>query len=95
MAQVLAAESNTPAKRARAPKVIDHLELHRKMDGGHIVKHVYTDYEHKPLEVQFNKAGKAKGGEHIIAHLMKHGGLPEMTGAEGNGESQTQEEEVE
>jgi len=76
MSSIQVAESSTRNKVARTAKVLDHLELHPKMGGGHIVKHVYTDYEHKPLEVHFNKKGIAKGGEHIIAHLTKHGGLP-------------------
>jgi len=64
--------------RKKPPKVVDHLELHPKMGGGHIVKHVYTSYEHEPHEVHFNKKGIAKGGEHVMDHLTKHGGLPAM-----------------
>lgn len=92
MSGIAVAESNTPSKRARAPKVLDHLELHPKMGGGHIVKHVYTDYEHKPMEVHFNKAGKAKGGEQILSHLAKHGGLPGLEGYDKRDKSETEEE---
>jgi hypothetical protein len=92
MSEIQVAESSTPTKRARAPKVLDHLELHPKMGGGHIVKHVYTDYEDKPLEVHFNKEGKAKGGEHILSHLSKHGGLPGLESYDKHAESETDDE---
>jgi len=87
---VQVAESTTPKKKAKA--TLDHLELHPKLGGGHIVKHVYTGYEHDAKEVQFNKDGKSQGGEHIQAHLAKHAGLPLMASSEGNGESPTEEE---
>jgi hypothetical protein len=90
MPPVQTAESSTPKKRTS--KVVDHLEIHPQLGGGHIVKHVYSGYEHDPKEVKFNKAGKSQGGEHVIAHLTKQAGLPAMTSAEGNGESPTEEE---
>jgi hypothetical protein len=62
--------------RKKPAKVLDHLELHPKMGGGHIVKHIYTSYEHNTHEVHFNEKGTTKGGEHITAHLAKHAGLP-------------------
>lgn len=72
--------------KKRSPKTVDHLELHAQLGGGHVVKHVYTGYEHQSKEVKFNAAGKSQGGEHIQRHLTKHAGLPPMTGAEGNGD---------
>lgn len=67
------AESTKPRKTA---KVLDHLEIHPQLGGGHIVKHVYTDYQHEPKAVKFNEDGYAQGGEHITDHLTKHAGLP-------------------
>ncbi|MCU1338832.1 MAG: hypothetical protein JWO19_4413 [Bryobacterales bacterium] len=64
------------SKAKRAPKTLSHLELHPKMGGGHIIKHVYSGYEHQSKEYSFNKEGKAAGGEHISSHLAKHAGLP-------------------
>lgn len=90
MPGIQVAESTKP-KRGR--KTLDHLELHPKMGGGHIVKHIFTDYEHRPEEYHFNENGKGKGGEHILKHLQKHAGLPLMASAEGNGGSPTTEEE--
>lgn len=72
MAGIQVAESNRKAPK----KTLDHLEIHPKMGGGHIVRHVYTSYEHEPKEHHFNEEGKAQGGEHIASHLAKHAGLP-------------------
>jgi hypothetical protein len=91
MSEIQVAESNTPKKKT-TKKTLDRLELHPKLGGGHIVKHVYSGYEHDPLEVEFNKAGKAKGGEHIVSHLSKHGGLPGLEGYDKHGESETEDE---
>lgn len=88
MAKVEMAES---AGKKKGRKTVDHLELHPQLGGGHIVKHVYSGYEHESEEVPFNKAGKAKGGEHIMAHLTKHAGLPPMSG--GGTEAETSSEE--
>lgn len=74
---VIAAETTKPKPRA---KVLAHLEIHPQLGGGHIVKHVYSSYEHEPKEVKFNEDGKSQGGEHIEAHLRKHAGLPAMDG---------------
>ena len=81
MPPVQVAESSTTKKKMR--KTVDHLELHPQLGGGHIVKHVYSGYEHDAKEVKFNAEGKSQGGEHVVAHLTKHGGLPAMTKAEG------------
>ena len=74
------------------PKSLDHLEIHPKMGGGHIVKHVYSGYQHEPKEVHFNEAGVAKGGERIASHLAKHAGLPGLTNYDKRDESETEEE---
>jgi hypothetical protein len=65
-------ESSKPRK---SPMSLSHLEIHPKLGGGHIVKHVYSGYDHMPKEYSFNKDGIAKGGEHITDHLMKHAGI--------------------
>lgn len=65
------------SKAKRAPKALSHLEIHPRLGGGHVVKHIYTSYEHPSKEYQFNKDGVAKGGEHIADHLGKHAGLPQ------------------
>lgn len=64
----------TKARKAR--KVLAHLEVHPQLGGGHLVRHVYAGFGHEPKEVSFNKDGKSQGGEHIVNHLVKHGGLP-------------------
>jgi hypothetical protein len=80
--------------RKSRPKVLAHIEIHPVMGGGHIVKHVYTSYEHEPKEVKFNDEGKSQGGEHIMSHLVKHAGLAPMEGAEGEGDETANEEEA-
>jgi hypothetical protein len=88
---VTVAESS---KSKKPPKVLSHLEIHPRMGGGHIVKHVYSSYEHPSKEVHFNEDGKAKGGEHIMSHLAKHAGLP-AAGADqyagGDGEEEAED----
>lgn len=92
MSKIAVVESSTPMKKARAKKTLDHLELHPKMGGGHIVKHVYSSYEHEPKEVHFNEEGKSQGGEHILSHLSKHAGLPGLEEYDDKGESETEDE---
>ncbi len=94
MASIQVAESSTP-KRKATKKTLDHLELHPKMGGGTIVKHVYTNYEHEPMEVHFDEDGKREGkggGEHILNHLKKHGGLPGLENYDKHNESETEDE---
>jgi hypothetical protein len=62
------------------------------MGGGHIVKHVYTGYEHEPKEVEFNADGVARGGEHIASHLKKHAGLPGLEDYDRQDESKTEDD---
>lgn len=72
----MAIVSNEAPSAKKAKKVLSHIEIHPQLGGGHMVKHVYSGYGHEPLEVSFNKNGRAKGGEHIQQHLDKHAGLP-------------------
>jgi hypothetical protein len=91
MAQVQVAETNKP--RAKA-KVLDHVSIHPRMGGGHVVKHSYTSYQHEPMEVHFGEDGKRVGkggGEHIVSHLIKHAGLPSIAGGEGKTADETED----
>lgn len=90
MSGIQVAETSRPKK---TPKTLDHIEIHPKLGGGHIVKHVYNGYEHDPKEVQFNEDGKAKGGEHIMNHLVKHAGIPMPDGKEEYDETPESETE--
>jgi hypothetical protein len=85
------------AKERTRPKVLDRLEIRPQLGGGHIVNHVYEGYHHDPMPVKFDKDGKREGkgsgnGEHVVAHLIKHAGLPPMEGAEGEGDETANEE---
>ena len=66
-------------KPKRSKRVTSHIEIHRSMDGGHVVKHVYRGYENEPKEYKFNKDGKSQGGEHVRDHVTKHAGLPDYS----------------
>ena len=94
MPEIAIAESS----KKRRPKTLDHLEIHPQLGGGHVVKHVYTDYAHDTKEVKFNEDGKSQErgahGEHILHHLTKHAGLPPMS-AVGAGDATEEEEEEE
>lgn len=89
MAGIQVAETS---KSKKQPKALQHLELHRKLDGGHIVKHVFHGFGHEPAEHHFNAKGRARGGEHIIDHLVKHGGLPGLESYDRKDASETEEE---
>jgi hypothetical protein len=89
MAGIQVAETSKPKK---GPKTLKRLEIESQLGGGHVVRHVYTDYAHEPREVKFNKDGKSQGGETINAHLAKHAGLPGAGAGEEAGEAEGGEE---
>ncbi|MGO9073853.1 MAG: hypothetical protein ACLPLR_18600 [Terriglobales bacterium] len=88
---LLEAESPSTHKQARQRKTLSHLEIHPKMGGGHVVRHVYSS-PHETKEYHFNHEGKSQGGEHIHAHLIKHAGLPGLEGYDNRQESETEDE---
>jgi hypothetical protein len=59
-------------KAKKTPKVLDHVRVKRALDGGHVVEHHYTDYQHEPRAYKF---GKDEGGR-AAAHIARHAGLP-------------------
>jgi hypothetical protein len=63
------------SKAKKQPKVLSHIEIHPQLGGGHIVKHVYSGYEHEPRPYKF---GKDEGGR-AAAHIARHAGLPGAT----------------
>jgi hypothetical protein len=78
------AEAKPPKK---GPKVVSHLEIHPQLGGGHVVKHVYSGYQHDPREVKFGP----KEGARAAAHVARYAGLP----GGGGGEEPAEEEEAE
>ncbi len=71
----MAIEVAEAKSRKQSPAVLDHLEIHPQLGGGHIIKHVYSGYQHDSKDYKFNTSGIAKGGETIAAHLAKHAGI--------------------
>jgi hypothetical protein len=94
MASISVAEGG----KKRAPKTLDHLEIHPQLGGGHIIKHVYSghDYPSQDKEVKFNDKGVGPGGEHVQAHLDKYAGLPaaptKPSAKQAEPESETEDE---
>jgi hypothetical protein len=93
MAGIVAASAKPPKV---GPKVLSHIEIHPKLGGGHIVKHVFSGYQHDPREFQFG----ADEGDRAAAHIARHTNLPLNGRAEdepddeatGNAEKQTAKE---
>jgi len=74
-------------KSKKVPKVIDHLRISRSLEGGHVIEHHYTSYQHEPKPYKF---GKEEGGR-AAAHIARHAGLPhpklgEQEGSESESE---------
>ena len=89
-------QSPTSSKQARTKKVLQHIEIHPRMGGGHLVKHIYEpryDGKGEPTDraVSFNEQGKSQGGEHIYDHLAKHAGLPEREMSKATEENEPEE----
>lgn len=82
MAGIATAEAKPPKK---GPKVLDHLRISRSLEGGHVIEHHYTSYQHEPKPYKFG----ADEGERATAHIMRHAGLPPV---QGNDESETEDE---
>lgn len=80
-------------KVKRPSKVLAHIEIHPQLGGGHVIKHVYSSYQHESKEVKFNADGKSQGDEHIQDHLAKHAGLSAMEGHEDGKGGETEQEE--
>lgn len=79
MAEIVSAQT----KGKKAPKVLDHIRVKRSLDGGHMVEHHYTSYQHEPRTYKFGK-GEAN---RAAAHIARHAGLPGGEGAEEPGEA--------
>jgi hypothetical protein len=60
----------TPKQR-KAPKQLSHLELHEGENGGHVVHHVFTHYDHPTEHHVFG----ASEGSKLVDHIVKHGNI--------------------
>ena len=81
MAGIQVAESLSSKSKGR--KALSHLEIHPKLGGGHVIRHVYSGFEHKPKEYTFGKEQGHKAGQHVSRHtgIPMAGGQPEAEGA--------------
>jgi hypothetical protein len=58
-------------RRSKPAKVLAHLRVSEAENGGHVVEHHFTSYEHEPESHVF---GKGQGAE-MLAHVGKHMGV--------------------
>lgn len=87
---IIAAEAvkSNSGKGKSKKTTLSHLEIHPKLGGGHVVKHVYG-YEHEPRNYSF-----AKGqGARALAHVARHAGMP-LPGGDQEIEEQGAEDEA-
>jgi hypothetical protein len=75
MAGIVEAEAAKPKK---GPKVLDHLRVSRSLEGGHVVEHHYTSFQHEPRPYKFGP----EDGARAAAHILRHAGLPHPGKAE-------------
>lgn len=71
-------DARSPERHKAPPKEIRHLEMKEAENGGHIVTHVHTHYEHEPEMHAFSEsAHKVKLPKgHVLAHIAKHMKIP-------------------
>lgn len=72
MEQLIKSAESSGKRTERKQNTLDHIEIHPKLGGGHIVKHVYTGYSAEPKEQSFSQ----KENKSFAAHLAKHTGVP-------------------
>ena len=62
------------SKHSRKPrKILDHIRVSRSLEGGHVIEHHFTSYQHEPEPHKFGPGRKADAR----AHLLRHTGLHE------------------
>ena len=89
MEQLIKSAESSGKRAERKQKTIDHIEIHPKLGGGHIVKHVYTGYSAEPEDKSFGP----KEGKSFAAHLAKHTGVPLQYGGKDKSETESEIEE--
>jgi hypothetical protein len=64
-----AADVGASTHRERKPKkTLAHIEVHEGENGGHIVRHIHTHYEHAPEDHIFGATEGNKAVKHIAEH---------------------------
>ena len=72
-----------PSKPKAPKKELDHLRIHKADgDGGHIVEHHHTAFEHPPERHVFGP----HEGDKLLAHVAQHMGIPGWEEEEGEEE---------
>ena len=55
----------------RPKKELDHIRIKKAENGGHVIEHHFTSYEHQPESHAFGKDQR----EEALAHISKHMGV--------------------
>jgi hypothetical protein len=102
MAHIAHGGMNLRAAKERAPKniskkEIDHLRVSEAENGGHLVEHHHTSYEHPPEQHVFGahveKVALPEG--HVLHHIAKHINIPHTVQKEAAVEHEPDELEEE
>jgi hypothetical protein len=56
------------ATTKKPAKKLDHMRIHKGQDGGHIVEHHFSGYEHQPERFPFGDTEGAAMMEHVAQH---------------------------
>jgi hypothetical protein len=66
----------TQAKGKKPPKVLESLRIKEAENGGHVIEHHFTSYEHEPESHVF----AASEGAAAMAHIAKHANIQHDSG---------------
>lgn len=59
------------ARDRKPPKVLDEITIKKGQNGGHVIEHRFTSYEHKTESYPFGPGQ----GKQAAAHLNEHMGM--------------------
>lgn len=79
-----------PARHRKPKKELDHLRVHKAENGGHIVEHHFTSFEHEPEHHVFGE----HEGEDMMDHIAGHMGVKTGGTTDEEAESEPEGEEV-
>jgi hypothetical protein len=76
-------------KQKKQPKVLEHIRVSEAENGGHVLEHHHTSYDHPPETHVFG----ADEGTKLVAHLAKHAHIKlDKEAAAGTEENESKKE---
>jgi hypothetical protein len=79
------AQLASTSKDRKPPKVLEHVRVYPGEEGGHIIEHHFSSYEHPPERYPF---GQNEGNE-AVAHLAEHMKITHDMKSEPEAETET------